>query len=87
MGSFSEAFISLEAFNKHVGKCVGGFEGVHAGNGIGKRNAKGRRLLKFCDEKELSVANTWFYKEKKRKITYSAGGCEVAIDVVPVGKM
>ena len=32
------------------------------------------------------MANTWFYKAKKRKITYSAGGCETEIDFVIVGK-
>ena len=26
------------------------------------KNAQGRELLKFCDEKELCMANTWFYK-------------------------
>ena len=56
------------------------------GNDIGKRSAEGRRLLEFCDEKELWVANTWFYKANKRKITYSACGCETEIDFVLVGK-
>ena len=31
---------------------------VYRGNGIGKRNAEGKRLLEFCDEKELYSANT-----------------------------
>ena len=56
--SSSEIIISLGNFNGHVGKCVESFEGVHGGNGIRKRNAKGRRLLEFCDEKELSMTNT-----------------------------
>ena len=42
----------------YVGKCAEGCEGVHGRNGIGKRNALGRRLLDFCDKKELCVANT-----------------------------
>ena len=61
-------------------------KGVRRRNGIGKRNAKGRRLLEFCDERELSVANTWFYKADKRKITHSAGGCQTEIDFVLVGE-
>ena len=56
------------------------------GNGVGKRNAEGRRLLKFCDKRELCVANTWFKKTDKRKITYSASGCGKKIDFVLVGK-
>ena len=84
LGSSSKIVVSLEDFNENVGKCVEGFEGVHGENGVGKRIAKGR-LLEFCDEKALCVANTWFYNEK-RKITFSVGGCETKIDVVLVMK-
>ena len=55
--SFSEIIISLRDFNGHVGKYADGFEGVHDGNGIGKRNAEEKRLVNFCNEKELCVAN------------------------------
>ena len=68
MGSSSEIIVSVGDFNGHVGKYAEGFEGVHGGNGVGKRNAEGRRLLEFCDERELCVANTWFKKTDKRKI-------------------
>ena len=50
--------LGLGDFNGHVGRRIGGFERVHGGYGIGKRNVEGRRLLEFCDEKELCVANT-----------------------------
>ena len=40
-------------FNGHVGEEIEGFEGVHGGNEIGKRNAEGRMLFEFCDEREL----------------------------------
>ena len=59
---------------------------MHGGNGIGKRNVEGRRLLEFCDEKELYVANTWLYRVDKRKISYSASGSETEIDFVLVEK-
>ena len=42
------------------------------------------RLPKFCNERELGMAYTWFYKTDKRKITYSASGCETEIDFVLV---
>ena len=86
LGSCSEIIVSLGDFNGHVGKYAEGFEGVHRGNGVGKRNAEGRRLLEFCDERELCVANTWFKKTDKRKITYSDGGCGTEIDFVLVGE-
>ena len=60
------------------------FVGKNRGNGIRKRNAEGRRLLEFFYEKELCMANTWFYKADKRKITCSAGECETEIDIVLV---
>ena len=84
LGSSSEIIVSLGDFNGHVGKYAEGFEGVHRGNGVGKGNAEGKRLLEFCDERELCVANTWFKKTDKRKITYSAGGCGTEIDFVLV---
>ena len=51
---------------------------------LGKEMQKERRLLEFCDEREVCVANTWFYKADKRKITCSAGECETEIDFVLV---
>ena len=70
LGSSSKIIVSLGDFNGHVGKCAEGFEGVLHGageNGIGKRNAEGRKMLEFCDERELCVANTRFYKADKKK--------------------
>ena len=32
------------------------------------------------------MANTWFNNIDKRKITFSAGGCETEIDFVLVGE-
>ena len=83
--SSSEIIVSLGDFNGHLGKCAEGFEGVHGRNGVGKRNALGRRLLEFCDEKELCMANTRFQKTSKKKITYSAGVCKTEIGFVLVG--
>ena len=65
--NLSEGVFGLEDFNGHVGEEIEGFEGVHDGNGIGQRNAEGRMLLEFCDERELCVANTWFKKTYKKR--------------------
>ena len=69
-----ELVLGLGYFNGHVGKWIEGYEDVQGGFGIGERNMEGRMLLEFCDEKEGCVANTWFQKGEKRKVTYSAGG-------------
>ena len=65
VGSSSEIIVSLGDFNGHVRKCAEGFEGVGTrGKWYWEKNAEGRRLLKFCDEKELCVASTCFYTER-----------------------
>ena len=71
--SVGELVLGKGDFNEHVGKRIEGYEGVHEGNGIGERNVERKMLLAFCDEKVLCVANTWFRKGEKRKVTYSAG--------------
>ena len=70
----SKVLICLGDFNGHIGKEVEGFEGVHGGFGIGKRNLDGRLLLEFCVEKDLCVGNSWFKKKDSRKVTFN-GGC------------
>ena len=51
MGNAHELVLGLGDFNGHVGKCAEGFEGIHGGYGIGKRQAEGRMLLDFWDQK------------------------------------
>ena len=84
--NMGELVLGMGDFNGHVGKWIEGYEVVHAGNRIGERNAEEAMLLEFCDEKELCVANTWFRKGEKRKVTYSAGENEMEIDFVLLGK-
>ena len=86
MRNANELVLGLGDFNCHVGKCAEGFEGIHGGHGIGKRNAEGRLLLDVCDQNELSVPNTWCKKRDKRKVTYSSGGNDTEIDFVVIGK-
>ena len=37
---------------------------VLRGYRFGKKNVEKRRLLEFCDKKEMSVANTWYENEE-----------------------
>ena len=50
--------------NGHVGQDVEGFEGVHGGNGYGKRNLEGEMILEFARAMEMVVCNTLFTKEE-----------------------
>ena len=48
MANANETVLGLGDFNGHVGKCAKGFEGIHGGYEIEKRNVEGRMLLHFC---------------------------------------
>ena len=48
MANANEMVLGLGDFNGHKGKCAEGFEGIHGGYGIGKRNVEGRMLPAFC---------------------------------------
>ena len=53
-----EMILGLIDCSTHVGRWIDSFEGIHGRNAIGKRNVEKRRLVEFCDEKELHTANT-----------------------------
>ena len=82
----NEVLICLGDFNGHIGKEVDGFEGVHGGFGIGKRNLEGRLLLEFCVKKDLCVGNSWFKKKDSRKVTFNGGCSGTEIDFVLMKK-
>ena len=58
--------------NGHVGQDSDGFEGVHGGNGYGKRNVEGEMVLELAMFMELVVCNTLFKKDEAKKITYTS---------------
>ena len=76
----------MDDFNGHVGRSLDGFQGVHGRFIIGKRYQEGRMLLEFYDAKHLCIANTWFRRTDKKKITYSSGYNKSEIDFCMMGK-
>ena len=78
-------FLALETSTGMLGADVTALKVCMVGMEL-ERNMDGRRLLEFCDKKDLCVANTWFRKPENRKVTYSAGGNETEIDFVSVNK-
>lgn len=82
----SEMLVLCGDMNGHVGAAVEGFLNVHGGNGFGSRNLEGEMFLEFAESMNLLVANTWFVKNDRQKITYESGGCSTVVDYVCVRK-
>ena len=49
----SEVVFGLGDFYEHAGEKLDGFEDVHGGNGIGKRNEEERMLLEFVTKENI----------------------------------
>lgn len=60
-------------WNGHVGSKADGYEGVHGGEGFGKRNTEGERVLDFAVANNMVVNNTFFRKRQSHLITYESG--------------
>ena len=56
----SEQLFVCGDWNGHIGSQSTGFEEVHGGQTIGKRNTEGEKVLEFAFANELVVRNTWF---------------------------
>ena len=78
----SEQLIVCGDWNGHVGSQSTGFEEVHGGQAIGKRNTEGERILEFAFANELVVGNTWFKKKPKHLVTYQSGVAATQIDFI-----
>ena len=59
----SEQLFVCSDWNGHIGFQSTGYEEVHGGQTIEKRNTEGERVLEFAFANELVVGNTWFKKK------------------------
>ena len=78
----SEQLIVCGDWNGHIGSQSTGFEEVHGGQAIGKRNTEGERILEFAFANELAVGNTWFKKKLEHLVTYQSGNAATQIDFI-----
>ncbi|XP_008479756.1 craniofacial development protein 2-like [Diaphorina citri] len=51
-----------------------GVDGIVGKFGYGKRNERGEKLIEFCKQKNLWIANTWFKHHKRRLYTWKRPG-------------
>ena len=78
----SEQLFVCGDWNGHIGSQSTGFEEVHGGQAIGKRNTEGERVLEFAFANELVVGNTWFKKKPKHLVTIQSGKAATQIDFI-----
>ena len=77
----SEQLIVCGDWNGHNGSQSTGFEEVHGGQAIGKRNTEGETILEFAFTNELVVGNTRFKKKPEHLVTYQSGNAATQIDL------
>ena len=78
----SEQLIVFGDWNGHIGSQSTGFEEVHGGQAIGKRNTEGERILEFAFANELVVGYTWFKKKPEHLVTCQSGNAATQIDFI-----
>ena len=59
-------------FNSKIGWRELGEEETMGPYGLGKRNERGKRLLRFAQEQRLKIANTFFKKNKRERWTWQS---------------
>lgn len=65
-----EINVIMGDFNAKVGK--GRIENTVGGFGLGDRNERGERLIEFCQEKDLVIANTFYELPPRRLYTWTS---------------
>src|SRR6218665_157757 len=61
---------------------------VTGGEGLGRINERGERLIDFCMELEICLTNTWLKKQKRRLYTWTApdGNTKNQIDYIGIDR-
>ena len=54
--------------------------------GMGEKNERGKKLIEFCQSRQLTITNTWFPQPNRRKYTWmsSDGKTRNQIDYIMI---
>ena len=70
----SEGLIMAGDVNAQIGRDREGYEEVMGPFGFGDRYPEGDRVLSMCKNHDLRVLNTFFKKDREKKVTFKNGG-------------
>ena len=68
----TDVLVVMGDFNAKIGK--GTYQHIVGNFGLGKRNTRGDRLVQFCLEHDLVIANTYFQNPKRLLYTWKSPG-------------
>ena len=68
----TDVLLVIGDFNAKIGKEP--FQDIVGQHGLGERNSRGERLLQFCIEKNLAIANTYFQHPDRLLYTWKSPG-------------
>nr|XP_009798016.1 PREDICTED: craniofacial development protein 2-like [Nicotiana sylvestris] len=66
----TEKLIIRGNFNGHIGRSLGGYDGVHSGFSFGDRNGGCTSLMEYVKAFELVISNSCYPKKAEHLITF-----------------
>lgn len=67
----NEIVMIIRNFNNRIGDDRGGYEDIMRHFGVGERNEREERMLDFCQQNQLYITNSHFYRCTQHRYTWN----------------